>query len=46
MDGNYLIIYFRVQGKEYFKCGNKHGVFLRPSKVTVGDYPEDDFDEF
>jgi tubulin-folding cofactor B len=34
-----------VEGKEYFKCGHKHGIFVRPSKVQVGDYPEDDFED-
>ncbi|KAJ3272766.1 hypothetical protein HDV01_005294 [Terramyces sp. JEL0728] len=37
-----------VEGKSYFTCPNKHGAFLRPDIVNVGDYPEEDLfeDEF
>lgn len=28
-----------VQGKYYFKCEAKHGSFVRPDRVEVGDLP-------
>lgn len=34
-----------VQNKEYFKCREKHGIFLRPTMVTIGDFPEESYDD-
>lgn len=40
-----------VKGKSYFKCQPNCGVFIRPERVEVGDFPvldelDDDDDEF
>ena len=36
-----------VSGKRYFEAGEKRGVFVRPERVSVGEYPvvEEEWDE-
>lgn len=29
-----------AKGTRYFQCSSNHGVFLRPDKIEVGDFPE------
>ncbi|WRT67050.1 uncharacterized protein IL334_004016 [Kwoniella shivajii] len=31
-----------VEGKRYFTCSPLHATFVRPDKVTIGDFPEED----
>jgi tubulin-folding cofactor B len=34
-----------VDGTKYFDSRPKHGAFLRPDKVVIGDFPEENFDD-
>ncbi|WVQ98654.1 hypothetical protein IAU59_005785 [Kwoniella sp. CBS 9459] len=31
-----------VEGKRYFQCPSRHATFVRPDKITIGDFPEED----
>jgi len=37
-DGKYINI-------KYFDCPDKYGLFVRPDKIDIGDYPELELDD-
>lgn len=42
MTSNYYS--FRIKGERYFSCRQNYGVFLRPERVKVGDYPVEELE--
>ena len=34
-----------INSVKYFDCPSKYGLFLRPSEIIVGDFPDLDIDE-
>ena len=34
-----------VNGERYFQCQGNHGIFVRPERIEIGDYPELGFED-
>lgn len=45
LDEPYGISDGSCKGVQYFQCPVKYALFIRPSKIVTGDFPEIDFDE-
>ena len=43
-DGTYLNLFFSAKGEKYFSCRQNYGVFVRPEKLKVGDYPVEELE--
>lgn len=39
-----LALAHSVSGTRYFTCRAPHGSFVRPDKVVIGDFPEEEID--
>jgi hypothetical protein len=37
-------VQYRVNGERYFTCRQNYGVFVRPNKVNIGDFPVEEID--
>ena len=34
-----------MKGTKYFECLDGYGIFIRPDKIDVGDFPEDELED-